>query len=219
MLIDARDEDGSALSDGEIRDQLVTLMFAGHDTSTSTISFLAYELARHPHELALLQSEQDEVLGREAPDGEALHGKLPLLDRAIDEALRLHPPVWIGARRAISDFEFEGRHVSAGSYVNYFPWAGHRLPEVFPDPDAFRPERMSREGKAELPKGAFVPFGGGSRICIGKRFGQAMVAVAASRMLSRFSFELPPDFRMRVKLEPTLSPREGLPLVLRRRVL
>jgi retinoid hydroxylase len=217
MLLNARDEDGSGLSDEEIRDQLATLAFAGHDTSTSTISFLAYEMARHPEEMRRLQGEQDDALGREAPDGEALHGKLPLLDQAIDEALRLHPPVWIGARRAISDFEFEGREVASGSYVNYFPWAGHRLPEVFPEPDEFRPDRMSRERKAELPKGAFVPFGGGSRICIGKRFGQAMVAVGASRILSRFSFELPPDFKMRVRLEPTLSPRDGLPVILRAR--
>jgi cytochrome P450 len=217
MLLGARDEDGSGLTDEEIRDQLVTLMFAGHDTSTSTISFLAYELARHPRELERLQAEQDDVLGREPPDGEAIHGGLPRLEMATDEAMRLHPPVWIGARRAIADFEFADRQVSAGTYVNYFPWASHRLPEVFEDPESFLPERMSRERKAELPKGAFVPFGGGSRICIGKRFGQAMVATAASRLLSRFSFELPGDFKLRVKLEPTLSPRDGLRLVLRER--
>ncbi|MFN2611903.1 MAG: cytochrome P450 [Solirubrobacterales bacterium] len=217
MLLAAREEDGSGLTDEEIRDQLVTLMFAGHDTSTSTISFLAYELARNPLEMRRLQAEQDEVLGSAAPDGEALHGALPRLEMTIDEAMRLHPPVWIGARRAIEDFEFEGRHVAAGSYVNYFPWASHRLPKVFEKPDSFIPARMSRERKAELPKGAFVPFGGGSRICIGKRFGQAMVATAASRLVSRFKFELPREYEMRFKLEPTLSPRDGLPLILRER--
>ena len=93
----------------------------------------------------------------------------------MDETLRLYPPAWIGPRRAVRTFEFAGHEVPAGAYVNYCSWASHRLPDVFPDPEAFRPERFERERKTALPRGAYVPFGGGSRICIGKRFGQTEV--------------------------------------------
>ena len=131
----------------QIRDQLMTLMFAGHDTSTSTISFLFYELARHPRALARLQAEQDEVLGGRPPTADQLFGELPYLDMVLDETLRLYPPAWIGPRRAVREFEFAGHRVPAGAYVNYCSWASHRLPEVFPDPEAFVPERFSASAR------------------------------------------------------------------------
>ena len=218
LLLDARDEeDGSQLSDREIRDQLMTLLFAGHDTSTSTLSFLVYELARNPHELERLTAEQDEVLGDAPPTADQVASGLPQLDMALDETLRLYPPAWIGPRRAVQAFEFEGRHVPAGAHVNYCSWASHRLPEVFPDPEAFVPERFERARKAALPKGAYVPFGGGSRICIGKRFGQMEVKAVATLLLQRFRLERLPGHTMNVRQMPTLSPRGGLPMVVRPR--
>jgi cytochrome P450 len=144
-----------------------------------------------------------------------LNGELPELEMAIDEALRLYPPVWIGARRSVNRFVFAGHEVPEGAYVNYSSWASHRLPHVFPEPEAFIPERFSRERKAALPKGAYIPFGGGSRICIGKRFGQTVVRTVATLLLQRFRPELPPGHELRLALEPTLSPRGGLPLTLR----
>jgi cytochrome P450 len=153
LLLEARDEDGSGLSDEEVRDQLMTLLFAGHDTSTSTISFLLYELARHPHALARLYDEQSRVLGSDPPTAEHLNGRLPELEMALDETLRLYPPAWIGSRRAVDSFEFAGHPVPAGARVYYCSWASHRLPHVFPEPEAFIPERFARERKAMLPKG------------------------------------------------------------------
>lgn len=217
LLLDATDEDGNQLTDQEVRDQAITLMFAGHDTTTSTISFLMYELAKHPAELTKLVAEQDEVLGRAVPGAMALERDLPLLDMAVDETLRLYPPAWVGPRRAIEDFEFAGQAVKAGTYVNYCSWASHRLPDVFPDPEAFVPERFTRERKAALPRGAYVPFGGGSRICIGKRFGQTEVKALATAILQRFRLELVPGRAMRVRQMPTLSPEGGLEMVVRER--
>jgi len=199
ILVESEDEDGSRLADEEVRDQLMTLLFAGHDTSSSTIAFLLYELARHPDALARITAD---------PDG----GQL---DLAIDETLRLYPPVWLGCRRSTEAFEFGGREVPKGAYVNYFPWATQRLPEVFPDPEAFIPERFVREQKAALPKGAYTPFGGGSRICIGKRFGQTVVKTVATILLQRCSYELAPGHELRIALQPTLSPRGGLPMIVR----
>jgi cytochrome P450 len=116
-------------------------------------------------------------------------------------------------------FEFGGYEVPVGAYVNYCSWASHRLPDVYPQPEAFIPERFERVRKAALPKGAYVPFGGGQRICIGKRFGQTEVRVVATMILQRFALELRPGHRMAIRQMPTLSPRGGLEMIVRERGL
>jgi cytochrome P450 len=217
LLIGARGEGGEAFTDGEIRDQVMTLMFAGHDTSTSTLTFMMHELARHPEVADRLREEQDRVLGGRAPTVEDLERELPYLDMVLDEVLRLYPPAWIGPRRAVREFEFGGCTVPKGAYVNYCSWASHRIPEVFPDPEAFIPERFTRERKAALPRGAYVPFGGGSRICIGKRFGQTEVKLVATMLLQRLRLDALPGRTMTVRQMPTLSPRGGLRMRVRPR--
>jgi cytochrome P450 len=217
MLLASRDEDGSALSDDEVRHQTMTLMFAGHDTATSTITFLLYELARHPHVLARVYDEQDRVLGGAAPSAAQLVRELPELDMALDETLRLYPPAWVGPRRAVKDLGFGGHRVPRGTYVAYSSWASHRLPDVFEEPEAFLPERFSPERRARLPKGAYVPFGAGSRTCIGMRFGQMEVKAVISLLLQRFRLELLPGRTMSIRQMPTLSPRDGLWMTVRER--
>ena len=210
LLVGARGEGGEAFTDREIRDQLMTLMFAGHDTSTSTVAFMLHELARHPDVVAKLHEEQDRVLGGESPTVEQLEREMPYLEMVLDEVLRLYPPAWIGPRRAVREFEFGGYTVPRGAYVNYCSWASHRIPEVFPDPEAFIPERFTRERKAQLQRGAYVPFGGGSRICIGKRFGQTEVKLVATMLLQRLRLDALPGRTMTIRQMPTLSPRGGL---------
>jgi cytochrome P450 len=212
LLMEARDEDGQSFDDGQVRDQVLTLLFAGHDTTTSTVAFMFYELARDPEWAERLAAEQRDVAGGEAPSAGQLFGEMPLLDMAVSETLRLYPPAWIGPRRAIEDFEFAGHRVPAGLPVNYSSWASHRLAEVFPDPHAFNPERFAPEARAKLPKGAYIPFGAGPRICIGMRFGELEVRAIAAAILGRFRLALEPDWRMRVRQMPTLSPRGGLPM-------
>jgi cytochrome P450 len=210
LLVGARGEGGEAFSDREIRDQVMTLMFAGHDTSTSTLTFMLHELARHPEVTRRLHEEQDRVLKGEAPTALQLEKEMPYLDMVLDEVLRLYPPAWIGPRRAVREFDFGGYTVPKGAYVNYCSWASHRLPEVFPEPEAFIPERFTRERKAALPRGAYVPFGGGSRICIGKRFGQTEVKLVATKLLQRLRVDALPGRTMTIRQMPTLSPRGGL---------
>jgi cytochrome P450 len=222
MLIEATDaEGGEPLSDTEVRDQVMTLLFAGHDTSTSTISFMLYELARHPAALAKLLDEQDRVLAGDPPTAAQLMGAaaLPELEMVLDETLRLYPPAWVGPRRAIETFEFDGHQVPAGAYVNYSSWASHRLPDVWPAPEAFVPERFAPEAKARLPKGAYIPFGGGSRTCIGMRFGQLEIKTAVTLLLQRFRLELVPGRTMTVRQMPTLSPREPLMMTVSERAV
>ncbi len=210
LLVGARGEGGEAFSDREIRDQVMTLMFAGHDTSTSTLTFMLHELARHPDVAGRLREEQDRVLGGATPTIDQLEHEMPYLEMVLDELLRLYPPAWIGPRRAVRDFEFGGYTVPRGAYVNYCSWASHRIPEVFPDPEAFIPERFTRERKAALPRGAYVPFGGGQRVCIGKRFGQTEVKLVATMLLQRLRFDALPGRTMTVRQMPTLSPKGGL---------
>jgi cytochrome P450 len=217
LLVRARGEGGEEFSDREIRDQVMTLMFAGHDTSTSTLTFMLHELARHPEVVRRLQEEQDRVLDGATPTAQQLEKEMPYLEMVLDEVLRLYPPAWIGPRRAIRDYEFGGYTVPRDAYVNYCSWASHRLPEVFPEPEAFIPERFSRERKAALPRGAYVPFGGGSRICIGKRFGQTEVKLVATKLLQRLRMEAFPGRTVTIRQMPTLSPDGGLKMRVKER--
>ncbi len=219
LLLDGHDEDGNTLSDLQIRDEVMTLLFAGHDTTTSTVSFMFYELARHPDILARLLAEQDSQLVDGRPTvAQLVSGELPELEMVFEETLRKYPPAWVGPRRAVETFEFEGHTVPARAFVNYSSWASHHLPDVFPEPDEFRPERFAPEAAAALPKGAYIPFGGGSRTCIGMRFGQLEVRAIAALILSRCTLALPPDFTLSIRQMPTISPKSGLPVVVRPRV-
>src|SRR5215212_1480859 len=137
LLLDASDEKGASLGDSQIRDEVMTLLFAGHDTTTSTVAFMFYELARNPE--LLEDSEVD-------------------IEMIVDETLRKYPPAYIGPRRAIEPFEFNGARVPGRAHVHYCSWASHHLPDVFPEPEVFRPQRFSEENKAKLPRGAYVPF-------------------------------------------------------------
>jgi cytochrome P450 len=217
LLLDAEDEDGHTLTDLQIRDEVMTLLFAGHDTTTSTVSFMFYELARQPDLAARLQAEQHDQLlhGRPTPS-QLLSGELSELEMVLDETLRKYPPAWVGPRRSIEAFEFEGRTVPGRAFVNYCSWASHHLPDVFPEPDEFRPERFAPDARAALPKGAYVPFGGGSRTCIGMRFGQLEVRTIATLILSRFTLSLPAGYELAIRQMPTISPKHGLPLVVSR---
>jgi cytochrome P450 len=218
LLLDGEDEDGNRLTDVQIRDEVMTLLFAGHDTTTSTVSFMFYELARNPEAAARLFAEQRAECGGGVPSTEQLvSGELPYLEMTIEETLRKYPPAWVGPRRAIESFEFGGHTVPARAFVNYCSWASHHLPDVFEDPEEFRPERFTPEAKAALPKGAYVPFGGGSRTCIGMRFGQLEVRTIASLIAGRFRLALPDDFHLSIRQMPTISPKEGLPMIVHSR--
>lgn len=194
LLLDVTDEDGDPLERGQIRDEVMTLLFAGHDTTTSTVAFLFWELARNP-----------EVLDDPGID----------VAMILDETLRKYPPAYTGPRRSIEPFEFAGHAIPGGVHVHYCSWASHHLPDVFPDPERFDPRRFTPEAKAALPKGAYVPFGGGSRTCLGMRFGQAEITLIARAVLERFRLEPVPGYRLEIKHAPTISPARGLPMTVR----
>ena len=194
LLLDVTDEDGDPLDRGQVRDQAMTLLFAGHDTTTSTVSFLFWELSQNP---GLLDDPSIDV------------GML------IDETLRKYPAAYTGPRRSIEPFEFAGHQVPGGVHVHYCSWASHHLPDVFPDPERFDPYRFTPQARAALPKGAYVPFGGGSRTCLGMRFGLAEITIIARAVLERFRLEPVPGYRLEIRHAPTISPKHGLPMTVR----
>ena len=204
LLLDATDEEGNRLSKQHIRDEVMTLLFAGHDTTTSTVAFLFHELARAPDARARVVEDLDA-------------GSTAELELAMDETLRLYPPAWIGPRRSVEPFEFNGVTVPGGIPVNYCSWASHRLPDVFEAPERFDPQRFAPCNRERIPKGAYVPFGGGSRTCIGMRFGQQEIRTIARAILARFELELEPGYELEIRQMPTIGPKHGLPVVLRER--
>ena len=214
LLLDAGAEDGDRLSDRHVRDEVMTLLFAGHDTTTATVTFLFHELARRPDVAGAIAAELS-ALGRPPGYAELMGGALPALDMALDETLRLYPPAWIGPRRAVRTFEFDGMTVPQGAPVNYCSYASHRLADVWEDPHEFRPERFAPERRAKLPKGAYVPFGAGSRQCVGMRFGQLEVKGIAAAVLREHRLELARGHRLEVRQTPTLGPKDGLPTIVR----
>jgi retinoid hydroxylase len=204
LLIQARDEMGDRLSEEEIRNQALLLLFAGHETTTAMLTWFVLELGRNPDILQQARAEQDEF-GSAAITMEQL-GKMPVLDRIFTEIERLHPPVGGGFRGVIQPFEFNGYRVPAGWLVQYSILYTHRLPELYPEPDRFWPDRWL-DNKPK-PFG-LVAFGGGSRICIGLAFAKLEMRLIASYLLRNWDWQLLPNQSLEAVLIPTRRPKDG----------
>ena len=143
---------GAPLSAGVVRDQAITLLFAGHDTTTTTFTFLAHELGRNPRAREAVEAELDRVLGRRNPTAAELDGQaLPVLERSLKETLRRYPPAWVGPRRTTRDVTLGGVQIPAEMGVHYSSWATHHLPHLYPDPFRFDPDRFLPGREATLP--------------------------------------------------------------------
>ena len=218
LLLGARDADGRPLSTRVVRDQTITLLFAGHDTTTTTFTFLAHELGRHPAARVALEEELDRVLGpRDAAPSDLDGQTLPVLERSLKETLRRYPAAWVGPRRTTRAVTLAGVPVPAEIGIHYSSWATHHLPHLYPEPFHFDPDRFLPEREAALPRGAYVPFGGGSRMCLGKRFGEYELRALATVLFRRLRLEPVSTEEPRVATTPTLGPRDGLRFVVRAR--
>ena len=144
-------------------------------------------------------------------------GGLPYLDQVLQETLRLYPPAWIGPRRTRAAFTLHGHAIPADTQITYCSWVTHRLPEHWPHPDAFDPERFSPQRAQRIVPGAYVPFGRGARLCIGRRFGELEVKAIVVTLLQRHEVELLPAQGLAARTIPTISPRHGVQVRLRTR--
>jgi len=190
ILMLARDaETGEAMSDAQLRDEVMTLMIAGHETTANALSWLWYLLDRHPDEQGRLRAEIIAATGGSAPTVDDLP-RLPRLKAVIQETLRLYPPVWMFDRRALGPDDLTGTKVARGDLVIFCPYAIHRLPDLWSDPEAFRPERFEAGREEQKNKFAYLPFSAGPRTCIGNSFAMIESQIIVGTLLSRFRARL-----------------------------
>jgi cytochrome P450 len=210
-LMLARDEHGQALSSRDLRDQLLTLYLAGHETTSHALTWTLYLLTQHPDVCAKLQDELAQVLGGRLPTFDDLPA-LPYTEQVIKEGLRLYPPAFTLPRRACADTQIGPYSVAKGDEVVVWVYHVHRDPRVYPEPERFRPERFSAQQEATRPKYAYLPFGAGQRACIGQMFAMLEAQLILATLLSRLRFEYAAKRAPRIRLGVTLAPRDGMPM-------
>ncbi len=212
-LLARPDDGGVALSDRQLRDELVTLFLAGLETTALTLSFGLYLLARHPEAEARWRTELAAVLGDRLPTTADVP-KLVYTEWVVRESMRLYPPAWMIAREPLADCEIGGYPVRQGVQLWMVQWVVHRDPRWFHEPDVFRPERWDKEFVKRLPRGAYFPFGDGPRICIGNHFAMLEAVLLLASIGQRFQFRLPAGFELSLAPSVTLRPAKGVPMVL-----
>ena len=216
MLLLARDEDsGEGMSDKQLRDELVSIYFAGHETVAKLICWVVFQLTQYPAVADRLHAEIAEKLAGKCPSPDAL-SQLPYLDQVVKETLRLYPPAWVFDRMPIEDVELAGYHVPAGSTIYVSPYVSHRDGRYFDRPDEFLPERFAAGWEQNISKFSYLPFGGGPRICIGQVFAEMEAKLILATILANHRFELATNDPILPEPGATLRPKNGLPVIIRR---
>jgi len=213
MLLEARDEQtGEGMTDRQLRDELVTLFLAGHETTAIALTWTFHLLAQTPRAEATLQAEVDAALaGKPAPDFDDLE-KIPYARMVAEESMRLYPPAYVFSRRAAGDDRLGPYEVPAGAHIIISPYAMHRRPDYWPEPDQFWPERFAPGARTDRPKLAYLPFGGGPRVCIGNAFAMMEHALVLCSVVKNWRLEAIPGREVRTEPRITLRPRGGLPM-------
>ena len=216
MLLSAQDEDGSRMTDRQLRDEAITLFLAGHETTASTLSWTWWLLAQNPAVEAKLHAELDAVLGDRAPSLEDLP-KLAYTGQVITESLRLYPAAWGMARLAVEDHEIAGYPVRKGMGVAMAQWVVHRDPRWYDAPEEFRPERWEGDLMKRLLRFAYFPFGGGPRQCIGNAFALMEATLILATIARKFRLRLVANHLVAPLASITLRPRHGVRVTLESR--
>lgn len=212
LLLAARSEDGQPMSDRQLRDEIITLIIAGHETVASALTWTWHLLANHPAAAEALVVELTGRLGQRPPQVDDLSA-LPYTRAIFDEALRLYPPAWLITRKARATDEIAGRVVPAGALVIISPYVVHRDPELWPEAESFRPERFLGEA---TPRFGYLPFGGGPRLCIGNTFALMEGALILATVAQRYRLLAAPGQAVQAEPLVTLRPKGGLHLQLKR---
>ena len=216
-LIRALDEEsGEGMDERQMRDEVVTLMLAGHETSANALAWTLYLLGMHPDvEAGLVESLAAALNGAPAASGDL--PRLPYLKQVVQESMRIYPPVWGYARRSEQEEEFDGHRLPAKAYVAVVPYALHRHPEFWPDPERFDPDRFDpNRGEGRHPY-SYLPFAAGPRTCIGAGMAMLETQLVLAQILQRFRVRIVPDHPIETTAKVTLKPRHGILATLSRR--
>lgn len=211
MLMTARDEEtGETMDDQQLRDEVLTLLLAGHETTATALTWTLAQISREPEVLAELLAEYERVLAGRAPTLDDLPN-LEYSDRVIAESMRIYPPVWLMERGANDGIEFYGVRMNRGDMVLSSQWVSHRHPSLWPNPLKFDPSRFEKAQVLARPKYAYYPFGGGQRKCIGDGFAMMELRLLLPVLLQRFSYQLvSPAKAFEVDPTVTLRPMHGM---------
>jgi cytochrome P450 len=216
MLMEARDEEtGEGMSDRQLRDEVMTLVLAGHETTANALTFTFYLLSKHPEIARKLFAEVNDVLGDRSPTLADLP-KLSLTKRVLDEAMRLYPPAWMFERQALADDEIGGHFVPKGSVIGVCTYILHRDATHWDNPEGFDPDRFLADapGAKDRSRYAYLPFGGGARICIGNAFALMEAQIVLAKIMQKYKFDLLPMTKLELDPVITLRPRGGLQMKL-----
>jgi cytochrome P450 len=216
MLLSFRDEQGQPMTPDLVRDEVASIFLAGHETTAITLSWAFYLLHRHPAVEARVHEEVDRVFG----DREPVYGDMENLvycRAVIDETLRLFPPVHVFSRQALEDDEVCGHKVPKGSFVTVASWVLHRHKLWWQDPQEFHPERFLPENADKIDRFAYIPFGTGPRVCLGKHLGLLEATMLFAMTARRFRLRLKPGASVEPLGRMTLRPRWGMPMIIERR--
>ncbi|WP_392535596.1 cytochrome P450 [Nostoc sp. C117] len=217
MLMEVRDaEDGSQMTDKQIRDQLATFMFAGQDTTRITLSWAWMLLSEYPEVQTKLLAELQEVLDGRLPTFVDLP-HLRYAEMIIKETMRFYPAIPILSRESIKDCKIGDYQVPKGSHVIFAQWAMHRNPRYFEEPDVFKPERWANDLEKRLPRGSYFPFGDGGRICIGKAFAMMEMVLILATITQKIHLEIEPNHPIVAQLTFTLKPKHGIKMIVKKR--
>jgi cytochrome P450 len=217
LLLEAQDEEsGQGLSDRQVRDEVFTLLFAGHETTANALTWALYLLSQHPAVEQRLQAEVDMVLAGRTPTVEDL-GRLPYTRMVLEETLRLYPPGATIPRRAIADDVIGGFAIPANSLVFITPYVTHRHPDFWGRPEVFDPERFTPERVAARHRFAYFPFGGGPHLCIGQHFAPMEAQLALAMIAQRYRLRLVSGQRIEPQVMVTIRPCSGVQMTLHRR--
>ncbi len=218
ILLQAKDEDGNPMSDEQLMAECLTLFAAGHETTAGALTWAWYLLCQHPQIYQKVQQEVDSVLQGRTPTYADL-ARLPYCLQVFKEAMRLYPPGYAFARRALHDVEIDGYLIHKDQIALIAPYTLHRRPDNFPEPEKFDPERFAPEREKQLPRYAYLPFGAGPRICIGMHFAMMEGQLLLATLAQRVSFSLVPGQTVRADLvhHLTLRPVGAVNVVVKRR--
>jgi len=219
LLLSTRDEDGAALPLKRVRDEVTTFMLAGHETTANAMAWMWYLLALNTQARDRMLAEVDDVLGTHPPRRPTIEdlASLPWTTACFQEAMRFYPPAWIIPRVAIADDEIDGHRIPKGATVIIPIYAIHHDARFWPDPEAFDPSRFMGDAAKSRHRSAYLPFGGGRRICIGTSFALMETTLVTAMMSQRFVFDLVPGHPVEPEATLTLRPRNGVKMIARRR--
>jgi cytochrome P450 len=218
MLMAAQDEDsGEQMTDRQLRDEVMTIFLAGHETTANNLAWTLYLLSGHPGERSRVQQEVDQILSGAAPNLEDIP-RLVYTRQVLDESLRLYPPAWAFGRKAIEADQIGGYSIPAGTDVIISPYVIHRHPDFWVNPQGFDPERFTQQASQGRPHYAFLPFGGGPRQCIGNNFALLEGTLILAMLTQKFELNLVPGYLVEPETTITLRPRHGIHMSLHYRL-